>query len=86
VIKQHSKLFPSTIQQEYQLHDTRSVPPSKKMPEIRLRRITVKTIDHREEVFSVAPSFVMPYMTGYTDEIKKSLREASDGLAFATGA
>ena len=71
MIKQHSELFPSTIQQGYQLHDM--LPPSKKMPEIRLRRITVKTIDHREEVFSVAPSFVMPYMTGYSEEIEKAL-------------
>ena len=39
-IAQHPELFPSTIQQGYKLHDT--LPSSKKMPDIRLRRIKVK--------------------------------------------
>jgi hypothetical protein len=79
-IAQHPELFPATIQQGYQLHDT--LPPSKKMPDLRLRRIKVRTTEDKEEVFSVAPAFVMPYMTGYTDEIEKALFLRRFGVPF----
>jgi hypothetical protein len=39
-IARHPELFPSTISQGYKLHDI--LPPSKKMPDMRLRRIKVK--------------------------------------------
>ena len=71
-IAQHPELFPSTISQGYKLHDI--LPPSKKMPDIRLRRIKVKAkLCDKEEVFAIAPSFVMPYMTGYADDVEKAL-------------
>jgi hypothetical protein len=70
-IVQHPELFPSTIQQGYKLHDI--LPSSKKMPDIRLRRIKVKATAGEKEVFAIAPSFVMPYMTGYTDDVEKAL-------------
>ncbi|HFE37890.1 MAG TPA: hypothetical protein ENK06_05660 [Gammaproteobacteria bacterium] len=58
------ELFPGTIKQGYKLHDI--LPESKKMPDIRLRRIKVVVSDSplKEEVFTIRPSFVMPYMTG----------------------
>ena len=62
------ELFPQNIVSGYTLHDI--LPPSKKMPEIRLRRIK---LGHDQEVFSIRPSFVMPYMTGYTDDVEKAL-------------
>jgi hypothetical protein len=70
-IVQHPELFPSTISQGYKLHDI--LPPSKKMPDMRLRRIKVKAKLCDQEVFAIAPSFVMPYMTGYADDVEKAL-------------
>jgi hypothetical protein len=66
------ELFPSAIQAGYTWHD---ILASKKMPEVRLRRIKLKQPDNagKDQVFTIAPSFVMPYMTGYTDEIEKAL-------------
>jgi len=66
------ELFPSDLQAGYTWHDMLH---SKKMPEIRLRRIKLKSrsINGKHQVFTIAPSFVMPYMTGYTDEIEKAL-------------
>ncbi len=84
IIRQSPELFPAMIQHGYQLHDMR--PPSKKMPDIRLRHIKVTSAEDGEEVFSVVPSFVMPYMMGYSDEVEKALREASDDLGSPFGA
>jgi len=63
VIEQHPELFPSIIQQGYNLHDI--LPESKKMSGIRLRRIKLSTGD----VYTIRPSFVMPYVMGYTDDV-----------------
>lgn len=72
MIVQHPELFPSTIQQGYTFHDI--LPESKKMPGIRLRRIKVKTKDSKGvDVFTIRPSFIMPYLVGYTDGIEKAL-------------
>lgn len=67
------ELFPDTIAHGYKLHDI--LPASKKMPDIRLRRIKVAASDTpcQEEVFTIRPSFVLPYMTGYTNEVEKAL-------------
>jgi hypothetical protein len=45
------------------------------LPAIRLRRIKVVTTDSpfKKEVFMIRPSFVLPYMTGYTHEVEKAL-------------
>lgn len=61
------ELFPSNIEKGYELHSRYN---SKKMPEIVIRRIKLKEND---DVFSIAPSGVMPYMTGYTDDVEKGL-------------
>jgi len=79
-IAQHPELFPTTIQRGYQLHDT--LPSSKKLADLRLRRIKVTSAKGKEEVFSVAPSFVLPYMTGYTDEVEKALFLRRFGVPF----
>ena len=73
MIKQHPELFPSAIQQSYYWHDI--LPPSKKMPGVRMRRIKMKEKDEKgkQQVFTIAPSFVMPYMTGYTDDVENAL-------------
>jgi hypothetical protein len=71
-IAQHPELFPKTISQGYVLHDI--LPLSKKMPAIRLRRIQVVGAQETDEnVFTIAPSFVLPYMAGYTEDVEKAL-------------
>lgn len=66
-IERHPELFPSAIQEGYKLHDI--LPESKKMSGIRLRRIELYTGD----AFAIRPSFLMPYLTGYTDDVEKAL-------------
>ena len=61
------ELFPADIGKGYVLHSIRN---SRKMPEIALRRIELK---ESREVFTIAPSGVMPYMTSYTDDVEKAL-------------
>ena len=62
-----SELFPSNIGQGYVLHSQYT---SAKMPEIVLRRIELK---ENKAVYTIAPSGVLPYMTGYTDDVEKAL-------------
>ena len=71
VIK-HPELFPDTIGDGYSLHDKRT---SDKLKDVPLRRICLKTLDSKgkKQVFTVAPSCVMPYMVGYTDDVEKAL-------------
>jgi hypothetical protein len=54
LIAQHPELFPQTIAEGYVFHAI--LPPSKKMPDVRLRRIQVN--NPQGEVFTIAPSFV----------------------------
>lgn len=68
----HPDLFPKNIVAGYTLHDERS---SCKLEEVRLRRICLKARDAegKKQVFTIAPSSVMPYFVGLTDEIEKAL-------------
>ena len=68
LIAEFPELFPQNIGSGYTLHDI--LPASQKMPEIRLRRIKLCS---DQEVFTIRPSFVMPYMTGYTHDVEKAL-------------
>jgi hypothetical protein len=72
-IEQYPEIFPAAIGQGYKLHGM--MPQSKKMPEVRLRRIHLKAKDDngQAQVFTIAPCFVLPYMTGYVDEVEKAL-------------
>ena len=72
MIVQHPELFPEAIRDGYTLHDERG---SDKLAGIRLRRICLKARDGqgKKQVFTIAPSGVMPYLTGYTDEVEKAL-------------
>jgi hypothetical protein len=63
----YPELFPAAIRQGFKMYDI--LPESKKIPGLRLRRIELYTGD----VFTIRPSFVLPYMTGYTDEVEKPL-------------
>jgi hypothetical protein len=69
----YPELFPSDIGQGYQLHGMTEI--SAKLPEARMRRIRLNELDEqgRAQVYTIAPSFVLPYMVGYTDEVEKAL-------------
>lgn len=72
----YPELFPEEIADGYSLHDIR---PSQKLPAVRIRRIRL----HRSgAVYRVVPSFVLPYMTGYTDEVEKALYLRRFGVPF----
>lgn len=66
--KKHPELFPQGMAEGYTLHDV--LPPSRKRPEIRQRRFKLKT---NQEVYTIRPSFVLPYMTGYTETVENGL-------------
>jgi hypothetical protein len=68
MIKQHPELFPNDIDQGYRLYGMH--PASKKMPEMAMRRIRLHASG---QVYTVAPSFVMPYATGYVQDVEKAL-------------
>ncbi len=64
---QHPELFPDAMKAGYQLHD-RYV--SAKLG-ICIRRIKLKAT---EDVYGICPSFVMPYMVGYTQDVLCDIR------------
>jgi len=72
MIAQYPELFPKEIVGGYTLHDERA---SEKMEGLRLRRISLKARDGagKKQVFTIAPSGVMPYFAGCTDEVEKAL-------------
>jgi hypothetical protein len=72
MISTHPELFPKDISAGYTLHDDRA---SGKLEGVRLRRICLKMRDTegKKQVFTIAPSTVMPYFVGLTDEIEKAL-------------
>jgi hypothetical protein len=81
MIAQHPELFPQAITSGYTLHDERS---SSKLADIRLRRICLRerSADGKKQVFTIAPSGVLPYQVGYTDAIEKALFLRRFGVPF----
>jgi hypothetical protein len=65
-------LFPRAVAEGYTLHDDRG---SKKLEGVWLRRICLKTRDEagKKQVFTIAPSGVMPYFVAFTDDVEKAL-------------
>jgi hypothetical protein len=68
------ELFPPNFLQGYQLKDSRM---SKKL-NIKIRRIELKD----NSSYSIRPSFVMPYMTAYTEDIEYPLFLRKFGVPF----
>jgi hypothetical protein len=64
------------------LHDT--LPASIKLAGVQLRRVCLKAKAAMGQaiVLTIAPSGVMPYMTGYTDEVEKALFLRRFGVPF----
>ncbi len=63
-IKDNPELFPAKITSGYQMKEIRF---SKKM-KIKIRRILVAGVS-----YTIRPSFVMPYMTGFVEDVEKPL-------------
>jgi hypothetical protein len=63
----HPELFPEAMKNGYQLYGFTET--SRKLGVMR-RRILIK---ETKDVFTIEPSFVMPYMTGYTEAVEKGL-------------
>jgi len=70
------ELFPSAFAEGYWLHD---LTHSKKMPDVPLRRIKLTATG---EVYTVVPSFVLPYRMGCTEEVEKALFLRRFGVPF----
>jgi hypothetical protein len=82
MIALHPELFPPEAAQGYYLHDQRQ---SAKMPEVRLRRIKMRQADpatNRQEVYTIAPSGVLPYLSDETDAVEKALFLRRFGVPF----
>jgi len=75
------ELFPIDMAQGYTWHDRYH---SQKMPRVSVRRIKLKELNSegKSQVFTIVPSFVMPYMSGDTNEIEKALFLRRFGVPF----
>jgi len=78
----YPELFPVDIEQGYSLHDM--LPSSIKLTNVQLRRIRLKQCDQKgqTQVFTIAPSDVLPYMVGLTAEVEKALFLRRFGVPF----
>jgi hypothetical protein len=70
------ELFPAAFAAGYWCHD---VQQSKKMPDVPLRRIKLTATG---EVYTIVPSFVLPYRMGYVDDVEKALFLRRFGVPF----
>ena len=82
MIEKYPQLFPKEIIDGYVLHDI--LPASIKLPTVQFRRIKLKTIieANKQPVLTICSSDVMPYMTGYTDDVEKALFLRRFGVPF----
>jgi len=81
-ISQYPELFPAAISAGYALHDI--LPASQKLAGRRFRRIKLKQADAqgKVQVFSIVSSEVLPYRTGYTNDVEKALYLRRFGVPF----
>lgn len=82
--KRHPELFPAEFSKGYHFHSEYR----QKKQDVILRRIRLKS--NSKQVFTIRPSFVMPYGVGRTDEMEKPLfllrhGVSFDGLAYVFG-
>ena len=68
------EIFPETFTKGYKLHDKKISGKTGVMT----RRIKLRN----EQVWTIHPGFVMPYMTGYTEEIAKALYLRKHGVPY----
>jgi hypothetical protein len=82
MIDKYPQLFPKEIIDGYILHDI--LPASTKLPDVRFRRIKLKAKNeaNQHQVLTICSSAVMPYMTGFTDDVEKALFLRRFGVPF----
>ena len=73
----HPELFPTGMSEGYTLHDMRKA--SAKLPDVQQRRIKLKST---EEAYTIRPSFVLPYMMGYTNDVENGLLLLNHGVPY----
>lgn len=73
-LKRSPELFPPAITQGFRL--TGRLPESAKLPGIRLRQLRLCN----GAVYTLRPSFVMPYMAGFADDLEYPLRLMAYGV------
>jgi hypothetical protein len=76
VAQQHAELFPQALAQGYWFHDRYHV----RKQGVTLRRIKLKATG---AVFTLRPSFLLPYGIGRTEEVEKALFLRQWGVPFA---
>jgi hypothetical protein len=79
-IENYPELFPAAIQQGYHLYGFAR--QSVKMPAVRIRRIGLPSEQGGLTVYTIVPSFVMPYRVGYAEEVEKALFLRRFGVPF----
>jgi hypothetical protein len=72
--QQMPELFPEDFSRGYEMKDCRT---PKKLP-LKLRRIELRS----GQAYTIRPSFLMPYMTAYTEEVEKPLFLRKFGVPF----
>jgi len=75
MIRRSPELFPDGITGGYTMKDSRK--SKKRRVEIRRIKLSINGKD-----YSIRPSFVMPYMTGFTDDVEKALYLRKDDVPF----
>jgi hypothetical protein len=82
MIEKYPELFPAGIEHGYGLHDR--LPGSVKLSDVQIRRIKLNQPDAegKAQVFSIVSSEVLPYMTGYTNDVEKALFLRRFGVPF----
>jgi hypothetical protein len=73
----HPEIFPENFNGKYTLHDHSTSSKTALMT----RRIKLKN-GEKGEVWSICPSFVMPYMIGYTEDVAKVLYLRKYGVPY----
>jgi hypothetical protein len=72
--RRHPEIFPETFAQGYKLHDD----STSEKTGVMTRRIKLRN----GQAWTVHPGFVMPYMTGYTEEVGKALYLRKYGVPY----
>jgi len=73
----HPEIFPESFTGKYKLHDHKTSEKTGLMT----RRIRFNN-GKKNEAWSVLPSFMMPYMTGFTEEVAKALYARKYGIPY----
>ena len=75
-MRDHPELFPSAFREQGYALDGFE-PPSRRQPGLRLRRLRVPRTNR---VYTLRPSFVMPYLVATTDKVEFGLELLSSGV------